>query len=285
MKTSIEPAGEATGAKLVFQATPINTSTPSTSGAIETQLEGESAETSSLGPFVNRAITVALEPYKHLHARMDDMEEQQPVEFLIAEFEELEDNAPFIDLLGEQPKATKKILRDDVRDEGKSRKKKKHKRNKQEKAKLREALKQSRIEEEMHIEEIRTRVGGTSSSSAPRVERHVIGAIIHSESTTLIILLSATAAATPYPLTATTATIDGSRIIPHRQLCQTLEYRDSQVYPISSLGALHIYALGTMPFFVGGGGTCESVTQVDFEILCYLIYKRKFGKKLKQLRK
>ncbi|MCD9640698.1 hypothetical protein HAX54_026151 [Datura stramonium] len=54
-----------------------------------------------LGLFVNRAITAALEPYKHLHARMGDMEarERQPPEFLIAKFEESEDDAPFIDLL------------------------------------------------------------------------------------------------------------------------------------------------------------------------------------------
>ncbi|MCD9560506.1 hypothetical protein HAX54_019201 [Datura stramonium] len=81
-------------------------------------------------------------------------QEKQPPEFSIAEFEELEDDAPFIDLLGDQPKATDKCLRDDVSDEGKSHKKKKHKHNKYEKAKLREALKLSRAEEEMHIEQM-----------------------------------------------------------------------------------------------------------------------------------
>ncbi|MCD7465791.1 hypothetical protein HAX54_001949 [Datura stramonium] len=111
-----------------------------------------------LGPFVDRAITTILEPYKHLHARMDDMEvrvndklkdvivpeleravaelkkaqndfmklqqEQQNPKFSLDEFEESEDDAPFIDLLGEQPKATKKCLRDDIGDEGESHKKK-----------------------------------------------------------------------------------------------------------------------------------------------------------------
>ncbi|MCD7451263.1 hypothetical protein HAX54_010478 [Datura stramonium] len=143
-----------------------------------------------LGLFVDRAITVALAPYKHLHAHMEDMEarvndrlkdltvpelvrfavelkkaqndilklqqEWQPQEFSLVDFEESEDDAPFIDLLGEQPK---------------------------EKAELKEAPKQSRVEEEM-----RAKVGGTSSSSAPPVERHVTGATIHSESTTLATL-------------------------------------------------------------------------------------------------
>ncbi|MCD9644702.1 hypothetical protein HAX54_033116, partial [Datura stramonium] len=69
--------------------------------------------------------------------------------FLILEFEELEDGVPFIDLLGKQPKAEGKCPRDGVGDEGKSHKKKKHKKSNQEKAKLREALKQSRVKEEM----------------------------------------------------------------------------------------------------------------------------------------
>ncbi|MCE5166625.1 hypothetical protein HAX54_022810 [Datura stramonium] len=121
-----------------------------------------------LGPFVDRAIKTALEPYKHLHAYMDDMEEnvndklkdltvpelervavelkkaqndilklqqkQQPLEFSLANYEESKDDALFIDLLGEHLKETEKCSRDDVKNEGKSHKKKKHKRNKQEKA-------------------------------------------------------------------------------------------------------------------------------------------------------
>ncbi|MCD7462477.1 hypothetical protein HAX54_048616 [Datura stramonium] len=200
METSTEPAGVATEGKLVYQVSPIHTFTPSTSSAANTQSEGESDETSSamsrssqyaftlvnfsrvvrkadrqdkqlklfveqLGPFVDRAITTALEPYKHLHARMDEMEarERQPLEFSLANFEESEDESPFIVLSGEQPKATEKHLRNDIRDDGKTHKKKKHKHRKHEKDKLKEALKQSRVEEEMQA-----RVGGASSSSAPQ---------------------------------------------------------------------------------------------------------------------
>ncbi|MCE3216532.1 hypothetical protein HAX54_006790 [Datura stramonium] len=156
-----------------------------------------------LGPFVDRAITPALEIYKHFRTRMDDMEarvndrlmdltgpelarvevelkkaqndilklqqERQHPEFLIVEFEELEDDAPFIDLLGKQPKETAKTD------------------------------------------------GGDSSSSAPRVEGHVIGDTIHLESTTHITLPPATEAAMSDPLSATTATegiADGSGVIP-----------------------------------------------------------------------
>ncbi|MCD9558669.1 hypothetical protein HAX54_016199 [Datura stramonium] len=67
--------------------------------------------------------------------------ERQPPEFSIVKFEELEDDAPFIDLFGEHPKAIGKCSRDDVRDEGKSHKKKKHMSSKQEKAELQVARK------------------------------------------------------------------------------------------------------------------------------------------------
>ncbi|MCD9642242.1 hypothetical protein HAX54_028933 [Datura stramonium] len=55
-----------------------------------------------LGSFVDRAIIATLEPYKNLDACMDDMEvrERQPPEFLIDKFEESEDDAHLIDLLG-----------------------------------------------------------------------------------------------------------------------------------------------------------------------------------------
>ncbi|MCD9639965.1 hypothetical protein HAX54_024962, partial [Datura stramonium] len=69
-----------------------------------------------LGLFVDRAITAALEPYKNLNARIDDIE----------------------------TKAVGKCPQVGDGDKGKSHKKKKHKKRKQEKAELREALKQSR---------------------------------------------------------------------------------------------------------------------------------------------
>ncbi|MCD7465264.1 hypothetical protein HAX54_000940 [Datura stramonium] len=106
-----------------------------------------------LGFFVARAVTTTLEPYKNLHAHIDDMEER-PLEFPIAEFEESEDDVPFIDLLAEKPKEARKRLRDGVVDEGKSYKKKNHKNSKQERAELRETLKWSRVEEEMCIEKM-----------------------------------------------------------------------------------------------------------------------------------
>ncbi|MCE3052497.1 hypothetical protein HAX54_052766 [Datura stramonium] len=49
-----------------------------------------------------------------------------------------------------------------------------------------------RVEEEMRIEEMRARVGGASSSSAPRVEGHVTRATVSLESQTLVTLSPAT---------------------------------------------------------------------------------------------
>ncbi|MCD9558927.1 hypothetical protein HAX54_016620, partial [Datura stramonium] len=59
-----------------------------------------------LGHFVHRAITTASEPYKNLHAWMYymDVRKWQPLDFPIARFEELENNVPFIDMLGKKPK-------------------------------------------------------------------------------------------------------------------------------------------------------------------------------------
>ncbi|MCE3051429.1 hypothetical protein HAX54_049815 [Datura stramonium] len=230
----------------------IDVETYATKNAFITQPKGESAETSSfmlrssqyvftqeifaqvvrkvdrqdkqlklfaeqLGPFVNQAITTTLEPYKHLHVHMTDMEfrvndrlkdlivpelarvaielkkaqndilklqqERQLLEFLIGKFEESEDYSPFIDLLGEQLRQPEK----------------------------------SRLEEETHIKKMRARVGGSSFSSAPQVERHVTRATIHSELTTLITPPLSTEATTPDPLSATTsteATANGPRVIP-----------------------------------------------------------------------
>ncbi|MCD9638040.1 hypothetical protein HAX54_021706 [Datura stramonium] len=275
-KASTKPAKEAIGGELVCRASPIHTFIPSTSDAAMTQPERQSAETSSsmprpspyaftpanfsrvvrkadiqdkqlklfaeqLGPFVNRVITDSLEPYEHLHARMDDMEvrvndrlkdltvlelsrvvaelkkaqnnilklqqERQTPEFSLVEFEESKDD----------PKAIGKWTRDDFRDEGKSHKKKKHKRSKQEKAELKEALKQSRMEAQICIKEMRPRVGGASSSSASPVERHITGVIVHSELTTLATPSPATDATPHDPLSvipSIEATTDGSRVTP-----------------------------------------------------------------------
>ncbi|MCD7457018.1 hypothetical protein HAX54_033913 [Datura stramonium] len=82
------------------------------------------------------------------------------------------------------------------------------------------------------------RVGGASSSSAPRVEGHVTRATIDSESMTLIITPPATEAATPDPSSVTTALmplLTALGPLYHRQLCQTLKYSASQVYPISRI--------------------------------------------------
>ncbi|MCD7446344.1 hypothetical protein HAX54_004332 [Datura stramonium] len=62
--------------------------------------------------------------------------------------------APDFSSLRQQEKCPK----DGAGDEGKSHKKKKHKKSKQEKAELRAALKQSRVEEEMLIKEMRTHI-------------------------------------------------------------------------------------------------------------------------------
>ncbi|MCE2055075.1 hypothetical protein HAX54_041893 [Datura stramonium] len=189
-ETSTESTREATRGKLVYQAAPIHTFTMSTSGVTVTQPKGESTETFSSMPqslqyaftrvfrkadrqdkqlnlfdeqqglFIDRAITATLEPYKHLH--------------------ESEDDAPFVDLLGEKPKEAGKRLRNDIIDEGKSHKKKKHKHNKHEKAELKEF-------------------------NNP-VERHVTGATIHSESMTLAI--------PPPDIKATEATNASSGITP-----------------------------------------------------------------------
>ncbi|MCE3051860.1 hypothetical protein HAX54_051072 [Datura stramonium] len=109
--TTTEPVGRAIGVELVFHVAPIPTSTPYTSGATTTQSGVESTNMMSyiplsskyaftppnfarvvrkadrqekqfklfaekLGFFVDRAITVSLEPYKNLHACMDEMEER-----------------------------------------------------------------------------------------------------------------------------------------------------------------------------------------------------------------
>ncbi|MCD9639400.1 hypothetical protein HAX54_023912 [Datura stramonium] len=109
IKTITDLAGRATGVELFCHASPIPISTPSTSSAAATQLGVESAEASSAMPqsseyafipanftkvvrkeniqekhlkvfaklldlFADRAITAALEPYKNLHACIDDME-------------------------------------------------------------------------------------------------------------------------------------------------------------------------------------------------------------------
>ncbi|MCE5165803.1 hypothetical protein HAX54_012342, partial [Datura stramonium] len=70
-------------------------------------------------------------------------------------FKESEDNVPFIYLLGEQPQAIGKCPCDGVGDEGKSHKKKDNKIN-QEKAELCDAMKQSRVEEEIQIKKMQT---------------------------------------------------------------------------------------------------------------------------------
>ncbi|MCD7473210.1 hypothetical protein HAX54_014867 [Datura stramonium] len=134
-KTTNGPAGAATGTELVYHAAPISTSTPSTSGAAVTQPRMESAETSSFMPqsswiFVDRAIIDALELYKNLHARIDDMEARvnDRMKSLtmpdLARFEDSEEDVPFIYLFGEQPKETGKFPRDSAGDGAKSHKKK-----------------------------------------------------------------------------------------------------------------------------------------------------------------
>ncbi|MCD9637585.1 hypothetical protein HAX54_020954 [Datura stramonium] len=98
--------------------------------------------TKKLGLFVDQDITTTLDPYKNRHAHIDDVEarvndgmkdltvpdlarfvaelikaqedilklqhEHQPQDFSNLEFEELQDDVPFIDLLGEQPKVAGK---------------------------------------------------------------------------------------------------------------------------------------------------------------------------------
>ncbi|MCE0480861.1 hypothetical protein HAX54_038025, partial [Datura stramonium] len=74
-----------------------------------------------VGTFVDRAITTAFEPYKNLHAHIDDIEalvNDRLKELImpdLARFWESEEDVPFIDLLGEQPKVEGKRLRDGVR--------------------------------------------------------------------------------------------------------------------------------------------------------------------------
>lgn len=80
-------------------------------------------------------------------------QKRQTQEFSILVFAESEEEETFIDLLGEQPKAVGKRPREGVGDKTKSHKKK-HKKRKQEKAKLREAQRLSKAEEEMRIKEI-----------------------------------------------------------------------------------------------------------------------------------
>ncbi|MCD7461031.1 hypothetical protein HAX54_045030 [Datura stramonium] len=70
-----------------------------------------SFDVAALGTFVGRVIVAALAPYESLHAQIDDMEAQvnERLKDLImpdlAKFAESEEEDPFIDLLGEQPKA------------------------------------------------------------------------------------------------------------------------------------------------------------------------------------
>ncbi|MCE5166766.1 hypothetical protein HAX54_025989, partial [Datura stramonium] len=118
-ETTTDPVGEATEVELVCHTAPIPTSTPFTFGETTIQSAVESAETSFSMPQSSQ--------YPFTPANFNRVESENDV--------------PFIDLLGEQPKAAGIHPQDSARDEGESYKKKMHKKRKQEKVGLREALK------------------------------------------------------------------------------------------------------------------------------------------------
>ncbi|MCD9646280.1 hypothetical protein HAX54_036001, partial [Datura stramonium] len=78
---------------------------------------------------------------------------------------------------------------------------------------------------------MRARIGGASFSLAPRVEGHVIGSTVSSESQTLITPPQATMAASPDPLSTTVstdATVDVMGSLHLKHSCQNQEHRSSQ---------------------------------------------------------
>ncbi|MCD7462398.1 hypothetical protein HAX54_048417 [Datura stramonium] len=184
---TIDASGVAIGLDLAFITALLPTSTPPTSGVATVTQGKESTETSStapqtshyaftpsifaekLGSFVDRAILATLVPYESLHARIDDMEEQErlPQAFPILTIEELDEEEPFINLLGKYPKT---------------------------------------LEEDLSLEELQAHISGASSSSVARVADQTCGAMISSDSQTFITLPPATEVAPDDTLSASVTT-------------------------------------------------------------------------------